>query len=216
MSAFAVIGLGRFGSAVALELMEAGGEVLAVDIEEKPVEAIADRVTDAVVADARDAEVLKSLGIANYECAVVCMGSDVASSILITLTLKELGVPRVVCKAGSDSHKKALEKVGADWVLIPEREMAERVAQSLASPKILDYVGLLGDIAVVERKIPERWIGRQIMELKIREKYNAAVIAIHRGGEMLTLPQANSELMANDLLILIGRGENLERIDKLG
>ena len=215
MNSFVVIGLGRFGTSVALELMDAGSEVLAIDIEEKPVQNVAELVTNAVVADARDAAVLKSLGIENYDGAVVGIGSDVASSILITLTLKELGVRQVVCKAGTDNHKKALEKIGADWVLIPEREMAVRVGQKLASPKVFDYIELFGDYIIVERSVPARWAGKALAELKIRQKYAVSVIGIHRGEEMLMLPQGSDALQQNDLLIIMGRESDLNRIEKL-
>lgn len=215
MNSFVVIGLGRFGTAVALELMNAHCEVLAIDIEDKPVQAIAERVTDAVVADARDAAVLRSLGVENYDGAVVGMGSDVASSILITLTLKELGVPQVVCKAGSESHKKALQKVGADWALIPEKEMAVRVGQSLASPKIFDYFDFAGDYAIVERSVPSAWEEKRLRDLEIWEKYNVCVVAIHRGTDMLMRPQADEQIRKNDILIIMGREENLNKIEKL-
>lgn len=215
MSSFAVIGLGRFGTAVALELMNAHCEVLAIDIEDKPVQRVADRVTDAVVADARDAAVLRRLGIENYDGAVVGIGSDVASSILITLTLKELGVPQVVCKAGSENHKKALQKIGADWALIPEREMAVRVGQSLASPKVFDYVDFTGGYVIVERSVPSRWADKELRELNISEKYNVSVAAIHRGPEMVMQPHGTERLHKNDLLVIMGREEDLSRIDKL-
>lgn len=215
MKSFVVIGLGRFGSAVALELMQARCEVLAIDIEEKPVQSLADLVTNAVVGDARDAAVLKSLGVDNYDGAVVGIGSDVASSILITLTLKELGVKQVVCKAGSDNHKKALEKIGADRVLIPEREIAARLAQRLASPEILDYVELFGDIIIVERKVPPHWAGKMLADLRVRQKHAVTVVGIHRGEDMLMLPQGSDCLRENDLLVIMGHEEDLNIIEKL-
>lgn len=215
MRSFAVIGLGRFGSGVALELMEAKCEVLAIDMDERAVQRIAESVTNAVVADARDAGVLRSLGIDNYDCAVVSIGTDVASSILITLTLKELGVPQVVCKAGSEDHKKALQKVGADWALIPEREMAVRVGQNLASPKVFDYVELSDGYAIIERSVPAKWADKRLRDLSILERYSVSVIAVHRGREMLMRPKADDRMQENDLLVIMGREEDLNRIEKL-
>lgn len=215
MGSFVVIGLGRFGSAVALTLMDAHCEVLAIDIEEKPVQQIAELVTNAAVADARDEAVLRSLGIDNYDCAIVSIGSDVASSIIITLTLKELGVQQVVCKAGSENHKKALQKVGADWALIPEREMAVRVGQSLASPKVFDYIKLSEGYTIVERSIPSRWSGKKLRDLDIWEKYAVSVIAIHRGKDMLMRPNSDECMQENDQLVLMGKEKNLTRIERL-
>ncbi len=215
MDSYAVIGLGKFGSAVALELMATGCEVLAIDLEEELVQHIADHVTDAVVADARDEAVLRSLGIRNYDCAVVSIGDDVASSILITLTLKEFGLRRVVCKAGDEIHKKALLKVGADRVVIPEKEMAGRFAQSLVSPNIMDYIELSDEFAIVERNVPAAWVGKNLRELNVRAKYDVAVIAFQRNGEMLLSPRADEPMRAQDILILLGQEKALARISKL-
>ena len=215
MRSFAVIGLGRFGSSVALKLMDAQCEVLAIDIDEKAVQRIAEDVTDAVVADARDTDVLRKLGVDKCDCAVVSIGSDVASSIIITLNIKELGVPQIVCKAGSEDHRKALQKVGADWALIPEKEMAVRVGQSLASTKVYDYVELSDDYAIVERSVPSHWADKKLRELTIREKYGLSVIAVHRGKEMLISPDADFKMKENDLLVIMGKEKDLLRIERL-
>lgn len=215
MRSFVVIGLGRFGSAVAKELMAAKCEVLVIDIHEDAVQHISEQVTHAVVADARDEGVLRSLDVGSYDCAIVCIGNDVASSILVTMTLKELGVQEVVCKAGSETHKKALQKVGADWALMPEREMAIRVGQSLASTKVYDYISLSGDYAIVERSVPKNWTGKQLRELSIQEKYHVSVVALRRGREMLMNPQPDCRLLDSDLLVMMGRQHELTRLEKL-
>ena len=176
MESYAVIGLGRFGYSIAQELMAAGCEVLAIDLDEELIQRISDSVTDAVVADARDEQVLHSLGIRNYDCGVVAIGDDVAASILITLLLKEAGVAKVVCKASDEIHKKALLKVGADRVVIPEKEMAGRIARGLATPNVMDYIELANQFAIVERRAPESWIGKSLKELNVRNKYGLSII----------------------------------------
>lgn len=214
MESYAVIGLGRFGSAMALELMAAGCEVLAVDQDEEKVQRLADSVTDAVVADARDEQVLHSLGIRSYDCGVVSIGSDVAASILITLLLKEAGVAKVVCKASDDIHKKALLKVGADRVVIPEKEMAGRVARGLANPNVMDYIELSDQFAIVERSIPESWVGKSLKELNVRNKYGVSVIAFRRDREMIVSPQPDAPIKQGDVLIVLGREDDLARLKK--
>lgn len=138
MKTFVVIGLGRFGTSVALELSALGHEVLAVGNDQESVQAVADQVTHAVTADARDPSVLKALGVHNYDCAIVATAEDVGSSALITLNLKELGMAEVICKARSHTHRKVLEKIGADRVVFPEHEMGTKLAQGLSSSNVLN------------------------------------------------------------------------------
>ena len=132
MKTFVVIGLGRFGTAIATELSDLGHEVLAVDQSEELIQGVADRVTHAVAGDARDPAVLRSLGVRNYDCAIVAVGENVGNSALITLNLKELGVPQVICKSKSHVHRRVLEKIGADRVVFPEHEMGVKLAQGLS------------------------------------------------------------------------------------
>ncbi|MFQ9916583.1 MAG: potassium channel family protein [Flavonifractor plautii] len=142
MKTFVVIGLGRFGSAVATELSSLGHEVLAVDEREDHVQRVAEKVTHAVTGDARDPSVLRALGVRNYDCAVVAVGDDIGNSALITLNLKEIGVKRVICKAQSHVHRKVLEKIGADRVVFPEHEMGVKLAQGLSSSNVLNFIEL--------------------------------------------------------------------------
>ena len=154
MKNFAVFGLGRFGTAVARELFEVGHDVLAVDTDRDRVQSVADLVTHAVVGDARDPAVLNALGIGEYDCAVVAVGNDVGSSALITMRLKEAGVPRVVCKAMSHVHQRLLEKVGADHVVFPEHEMGVKLAQGLSSSNVLNFIELSEDYGIPTIGIP--------------------------------------------------------------
>ena len=215
MESYAVIGLGTFGSAVALELMHSGCEVLAIDHNDEKVQRIADHVTDAVVADARDEAVLRSLEIAHYDCAVVCIGEEVAASILVTLMLKELGVKRVVCKAADEIHKKALLKVGAERAVIPEKEMAGRFAQSLVSPNVMEYFELGEQDAIVERRTPQSWVGKSLRQLNVRAKYGVSVIAFRRAGRLAVSPHPDDEIHSDDMLVMLGRADELSRLEKL-
>ena len=215
MESYAVIGLGTFGCAVALALMDAGCEVLAVDQDEDLVQRFADSVTDAVVADARDEAVLRSLEIGNYDCCVVCIGEDVAASILVTLTLKELGVKRVVCKAADEIHKKALLKVGAERAVIPEKEMAGRFAQSLVCPNVMEYFELGEEDAIVERKAPESWVGKSLRQLNIRAKYGVSVIAFRRAERLVASPHPDELIQNGDMLVMLGHSDELARLEKL-
>lgn len=216
MKSFFVIGLGRFGSALARELCAQGHEVLALDIREERVQAAVDLVTQAVTADARDPEVLRTLGARNFDCAVVACSADVGDSALITLNLKELGVPRVIGKANSAVHRKVLEKIGADQVIFPEQEMALRLAQSLSNADILNFIELSGDFSIVERRCPPKWVGVTIRALDVRAKYRLNVIAVRReGGEMCVAPGGDYRLEAGDCLVVLGANRDIERMEKL-
>ena len=138
MKSYVVVGLGRFGSGVARELCRLGCEVLAMDVSDDLVSQLANDVTHAVVGDGQDKEVLRALGAGEFDCAIVAIGDDLAASVLATMNLKELGVPKIICKAHDETHRRVLEKLGADQVLIPEQEQAYRLARSLSSPNVLD------------------------------------------------------------------------------
>lgn len=215
MKSFLVIGLGRFGAALAERLSGQGNEVLGLDIREDRVQALADQVTQAVAGDARDPEVLKALGVRNFDCAVVACSNDVGDSALITLNLKELGVPRVVSKAGSRVHSKVLEKIGADQVVFPEQEMAMRLARSLDNGDILNYIELSDSYSMVERRLPEAWAGRTVVELDIRAKYHLTVIAVSRNGEMTISPGRDLAFQAGDNLVVLGRNDDIQRLERL-
>jgi trk system potassium uptake protein TrkA len=218
MNTFVVIGLGRFGTAVATELSAQGQEVLALDMVEEKVQQVAEILTHAVVADARDPAVLKALGIRNYDCAVVAIGGDVGSSALITLNLKELGMKKVVCKAKSHVHRKLLEKIGADRVVFPENEMGIKLAQSLASSNILNFIELSDDYSIVELPVPRSWAGKTLRELNIRTARKVNVIAIRKAGredELDAAPGGDSLLAAGDVLVALGRSEDVAKLDEV-
>ena len=218
MKTFVVIGLGRFGTAVAAELSALGHEVLAIDAREENVQSIADQVTHAVTADARDPAVLRALGVRNYDCAIVGLGSDVGSSALITLNLKELGMKRVICKARSHVHRKVLEKIGADRVIFPEHEMGVKLAQGLSSSSVLNFIEFSEDYGIVELAIPRSWQGKTIRELDVRNAFHVNIIAVRKAGVPNSLdvaPGAKYILEAGDNVVAVGRSEDINRLHKV-
>ncbi|MCF2595208.1 potassium channel family protein [Pseudoflavonifractor phocaeensis] len=216
MKSFLVIGLGRFGSALAQELCAQGNEVMALDLWEDRVQAAADLVTRAAAGDARDPEVLRALGARNFDCAVVAFSADVGDSALITLNLKELGVGKVVSKASSAVHRKVLEKIGADQVVFPEQEMALRLARNLSNVDILNFIELSEDYSVVERRCPRQWLDKTIRDLDIRALYRLNVIAVRQGdGTMLIAPGGEYLLRDGDCMVVLGTNQDIERVDKL-
>lgn len=215
MKSFLVVGMGRFGTALSRELCAQGNEVLALDLQEERVQAVADLVTQAVVGDGRDPEVLRALGARNFDCAVVAVSSDVGGSALMTLNLKELGVPRVVSKASSAVHRKVLEKIGADQVVFPEQEMALHLARNLDNGDILNYIELSDAYSMVERRLPSGWAGRSIVELDIRAKYRLTVIAVCRGQEMTISPSRDYRFAVGDSLVVLGRNDDIQRLEQL-
>ena len=207
MKSYIIIGLGRFGSEMAVKLYECGEDVLAVDQDEVLVDKIADRVTRAVAADAKDLDVLKKLGAGNFDRAVVAVGSDLAASALITMNLKSLGVPYILCKAHDDTYRAILEKLGANRVIIPEREMADKLSLGLTSAGIMEYIEISDEYGIVEMTPPEAWIGKSIRALELRKKYNANVIALRQGDTLCIPPDIDAELDENTTLVMLGSYE---------
>ncbi len=210
MREFVVIGLGRFGSSLARELVDLGHSVLAIDASEAKVQEISEVVSHAVYANATDEDALKALGIRNFEVAVVSIGEDIQASILATLILKEMGVKTVVVKAISVLHAKVLEKIGADRIIFPEREMGVKVAHSLAAPNVLDYMSLDKDYGIEEVAIPEKFIGKSLMDLNLRVKYGITVIAIKRNNELIPSPGAETIFENKDTAVIVGTRKGLK------
>ncbi|MGB9803711.1 MAG: potassium channel family protein [Desulfofundulus sp.] len=212
MKQFAVIGLGRFGSSVARTLARMGYDVLAVDTCEERVNAIADEVTYAVCVDAMDEQALKSLGLRNFDVVIVAIGQEVQSSILVTVMLKEMGVPRVVAKAVTELHGKVLQRVGADMVVFPERDMGVRVAHALVSKNIVDQINLSPDYSIIELVAPPEFVGKTLQESAMRREYGVTVLAIRRGEEIIISPGARQVINEGDILVALGRNEKLRTL----
>ena len=215
MKSYLVIGLGRFGAEVARQLCALGCEVLAVDTRSELVQQISEDVTHAVVADARDKEVLRALGAKEFDCAVVAIGGDLANSVLATMNVRELGIPRVVCKAHNDTHRQVLLKLGADQVVIPEQENASRLARSLSSHNVLDYIELSEDYGIIEVPAPRSWQGKTLRELNVRAKLGVNIIAIKSPEGINVSPPADYTIGQTDIMVVLGDSLALKEVQKL-
>ncbi len=216
MKNYVVIGCGRFGSSVAKTLYNLGHEVLAIDKNEENVQNIAEKVTHAVEADCTDENVLKSLGIRNFDVAVISIGSDIQSSIMTTLICKELGVPYVLCKAQNELQAKVLYKIGADRVVFPERDMGIKVAHNLVSQNVLEYIELDPNYSIAEIVTPLKWVGKNMKELNLRVSYGINVMAVKNGKHISLSPEADSVLKEGDILVVIGRNEQISKVEEGG
>lgn len=215
MKSFIVIGLGRFGREVAKSLCRQGCEVLAIDISGELVQQISEDVTQAVVGDARDKEVLRALDAKSFDCGIIAIGDSLGDSVLATMNLKELGVPYIVCKASDETHKQVLTKLGADRVVIPEKENAARLAKSLGSTNVLDYIELSEDYGIIETPAPEKWDGKSLIELNVRAKLGVNILAVKRDGEITVSPAADYRLLKGDTLVVLGDSAALKAVQKL-
>jgi len=208
-----VIGLGRFGTSIAQTLYAMGYDVLAIDKDEEIIQSISDSVTYAVQADATDEATLKALGLRNFDVAVVTIGADIQSSILITLLCKEMGIRHVVSKAQNDLHAKVLYKIGADKVVFPERDMGMRVAHNLVSSNILDYIELSPDYSLVEITALPSWENKSLRELDMRARFGINVMAIKHNKEVNISPKGDDVIRHGDVLVVIGKIDDINRLE---
>lgn len=214
MKSFVIIGLGRFGSNLALTLANNGNQVLAIDSSEDRVKDVADFVTDSIIGDYTDDAFLRSAGVKSYDCAVVCLSEGMEKSILVTLHLKDMGLESIVSRAIDESHERILRKVGATKVVFPERDSGERLAHKLEHEKILDYLNLSKDFSITEIETPKKWIGKSIGELNIRKIYKINIIAINSGkssDKVIITIDPDYILRENQTLTVVGRDEDIER-----
>lgn len=217
MKKFAVIGLGTFGFHVAKALYEDGNEVIAIDTDKERVQAIDAYATEAIVMDATDKEALKSLGLETIDGVIVSTGTNISIDILICLYLNEIKVKRILAKALDDDHAKILRKVGATEIIHPERDMALRVARSLSTPNILDFIPLSKEFDLVQVSSPEEFTGKSLKELNLGAKYNVHIIAIKElvPENFVLVPPASFVIKNSDILIMLGKEENLKKIKVL-
>jgi trk system potassium uptake protein TrkA len=214
MKRVVMIGLGIFGSQLARQIYESGLDVIAVDKNKDVVQRIKDYSTKAVVADASDKEVLESIGISADDVVVISFGEDLSASTLLTLHLKELKVKTIIVKVPNEDHKRILLKVGASEAIIPEREMANKVARSIISPNVLEYLPISEDYTIVELAPPTAFIGKTLADLDLRKKYNLQVIAIRDvlANKMQLVPRASSIIKDSDVLVIIGKEEDIRKV----
>ena len=209
-----VIGLGIFGFNIAKDLYENGFEVVAIDKNKDIIQKIRDFSTKAVLADGTDKEVMESIGIQEDDVVIISFGEDLAAATLITLHLREMKVKTIIVKAPNEDHKRVLEKVGATDVVIPEREMADKVAKSLISPNVLDYIPLSEDYTISEIAPPTSFQGKTIGELHLRTKYHIEVIAVREMlPERITMvPRADFVIKDSDILVVIGKEGDIQKV----
>ena len=215
MKTFIVIGLGLFGAETARKLCTHGCEVLAMDIRSDLVQQVAADVTHAVVGDGQDKEVLRALGAGKFDCAIIAIGDDLAASVLTTMNLKELGVPYVICKAHDETHRRVLEKLGVDRVVIPECEFGGKLARSLSSHNVLDYIELSQDHGILEIPAPRSWVGKTLRELNVRAKLGVNIIAVESKGVTNVSPSAEYLICQGDVMVVLGDNYALEAVQKL-
>jgi trk system potassium uptake protein len=210
---YVVIGLGRFGSSVAKTLFELDNDVLAIDSDETVIQEISESVTHAVQMDATDENALRSLGIRNFDVAVITIGSDIQSSIMVTLVVKELGVKYIIAKAHNELHAKVLHKIGADRVVLPEKDMGVRVAHNLVSANVLDFIELSPDYSIAEIASPGEWQGKTLRELNMRANYGINVMAIKQKDAINVSPIADDSIGEGDILVVIGSYNDLSKLE---
>jgi trk system potassium uptake protein TrkA len=214
MNQFAIIGLGNFGKYLANRLYEKGHEVLVIDKRPLPVQDIKDHVTQAVVGDATDRKTLESLNLKHVDVAVVSIGSVLSDSILATLNLIEIGVRRVLAKAISEEHGRILEKIGANEIFFPEKDLAINLAERLHNPNMIDYLPILEGYSIIELAPPQPFIGKTLMDLDLINRYGVQVIAVKEiiPDRMNLVPTGKFVIKDSDILILMGPNETLEKI----
>jgi trk system potassium uptake protein TrkA len=209
-----VIGLGIFGSNIARDLFENGFDVVAIDKNKEAIQKIKNYSTKAVLADGTDKEVMDEIGIHEDDIAIISFGEDLAAATLITLHLKQLKVKSIIVKAPNEEHKMILEKVGATDVIIPEMDVAKKVAKSLISPNVMDYIPLSEDYMILEMAPPNSFLGKTIAELQLRGKYSIEVIAVRDviSGHIHMVPQADFIIKDGEVLIVIGKEADIRKI----
>jgi trk system potassium uptake protein TrkA len=218
---FGVIGLGRFGSAMAMTLTELGHDVIGVDGDELRVQQLADVMTHALQIDATDEKALRAAGIQDVDVAIVSIGENIESSLLVVMQLRDLGIKTIVAKAVTPLHGRILEKLGVSRVIFPEREMAIRIAHSLVLPNVIDYIELSRDFSIVEVPAPDAFVGRTLKQLELRPRLGLTLIAIKRqsgdSGAVVTniAPAADEAILSGDVLALLGSNERLNQLDQL-
>ncbi len=210
---FAVFGLGRFGRKVALSLYDMGAEVMVVDRDQELLEKLSGHVTYAIEADLSDAEDIKGLGIENTDVVIVAMGSDLTSSIMSVMVSKEIGVPYVVAKASDERMGSILEKVGADKVIFPEEETAMRTARKLMSDSFLEFFDIDDNLCLLEMRPKKEWIGKNLIELNLREQYSINVVAIKSNNEMRSYIDPKKPLSESDELLVIAEKDDLKKLN---
>ncbi|MDD4801510.1 MAG: TrkA family potassium uptake protein [Syntrophomonas sp.] len=212
---FAVIGMGRFGESLARELTRMGHEVLAIDLDEERVNYAVEYATHAVQADTMDEQVLKNLGIGNFDAVIVAIGENIQSNILTTIIAKELGAKKVIAKAKNAMHGKVLDKIGADIVVYPERDMALKLARSLVSHNFVEQINLSTNYSIIEIFTPQLFVNKNLADINLRNMLRVTVLAIRSGENILVAPGPQEYLRQGDILIALGHNDDLQKLNEL-
>lgn len=215
MKSVLLIGLGRFGRHMAERLIAEGNEILAVDINEERVNDAIDMVTDAQIGDATNEHFVESLGVRNFDLCVVAIGDNFQSSLEATALLKDCGASLVLARANRDVHAKFLLRNGADHVVYPEKEMAQRLAVKYGNDNIFDYIELTEGYAIYEIPVPDTWVGSSIVEKEVRKKYHISILATKEAGRMNPLPGADHVFRGAETLIVMGHFRDVRTVTKV-
>ena len=210
---FVVVGLGRFGESLSKSVYDLGHDVLVIDMDEEKIADIADYVTHAVQMDATDENALRKLGLSNFDVAVVTIGSDIQASVMSALLMREMGVKYVIAKGHSDLHAKVLYKIGANKVILPEKDMGKRVAHNLVSSNILDYIELSSEYSIMEIEALDSWVEKSLIDLELRRKYGINVVAIKDGSKVNVSPGADEIIKKNDIIVALGSTKDLGKLE---
>lgn len=210
---YVVLGMGRFGISVARTLYGLGHDVLGVDKDEEIIQSLSNELTHIVAADVLDEETYRTLGLRNFDVAVVAV-RDLEPSMMCTLMLKECGIPFIIAKASTSLHGRMLEKIGADKVIYPERDMGIRVGHNLADSNIVDYIELVDNLSIMEIEAPKSMIGKSLSEAELRRLYKVTVVAIRRNGEMFVNPNPQSKIQEKDIMVILGTHDCVKALEK--
>lgn len=212
MKSILMIGMGRFGRHLCENMSSLGNEIMIVDLKEENLEDLLPMVVSAKIGDCTNVSVLKSLGVSNFDICFVCIGTNFQSSLEITSQLKEMGAKRVISKATRDIHAKFLLRNGADEVIYPERDIAEKVAVKYSRDNIFDYIEISDEFSIYEITPQPSWIGKSLKELNIRNKYNITIMGTKKGETIHLMPKAEHVIQANEHLMVMGRTKDIDKI----
>lgn len=207
-----VFGAGRFGSSIAQELFQNNVEVMVIDKDEEKIQNLATKVTTAIIADVTDEAAMEEVGLKNFDVAVVAIGSDLESSIISTVTAKEHGIPTIYAKSPTDMHGRILKKIGADYIIYPEKQIAQRLARSISGSSIVEYLNFSEEYSIAEIAPPKNWENKTLARLNIRNEKNIMIIAIKRNKKMIISPKASETILKDDKIIILGKNEEISEI----
>ncbi|HOA84517.1 MAG: TrkA family potassium uptake protein [Clostridiales bacterium] len=214
MKSFCVIGLGKFGQSLAETLAKSGCQVMIIDTDADKVTAMADIVTNAVIGDPTNESVLRSTGITDYECAIVCLTTNINANVLLTIMLKELGVKKVVARALNEGHRKVLERIGADMIVFPEQDMGERLGYMLTKDNVTEFIEFSG-YKIIELSVPREWQGKSLVDLELRRKFSVNVVAVSRADGVVDVsPRPDRVFTQGDKVTIIGADKDIDKLMK--